>query len=695
MNFQKKGAKWLWDGEAETHNQYLCFRQKINLESAEKAYISLCCDTNYELYVNGKFVNFGQYLGMPENKFYDKLDVTEYVSVGENYICIAVYYQGLGTSCYATGTPGLIYFVECDGKIYPNVNAVTAHATGYREGQLPLISSQLGPSFEYDARSAKKWTETDFDDNGWNSAVIRDFSAELCADISERPVKKLEFSKRADYTVVSKGTFSYTAEQEMMNTAERMQKAAMTMTSPFNKIRNSEIVIENDNASIILDLGGETSGCFELRMLTESEVRVDVSYGEHLADLRVRSHIGNRNFAFTYYSTVGENNFTNYFRRIAGRYIQLNLTGVSGKCVIKYAGLRKTEYPVKMKKGIDIPDLLHRKIYETSIKTLKECMHEHYEDCPWREQSLYAFDSKNQILAGYAVFENHKFAKACLELLDSTLEDDGYQKICVPKSDNLKIPGFSIMWIAAVCEYAEHTGRINDVKKLLGHAEKMFDLYFEKTDGNGAVLLPAEKNFWFFYDWADGLSGTIKLNGETPKEQKTDAVFCLEICYALNKYIRVCKNNGIDGKNIEKYYNSLKKSVNKVFYDKERKLYKTFEEKEHYCQLVQSLAICSGVAQNPKQLRHSIIYDKTLIPTTLSTMALKYEALMDDSAYRNVILDEIAEIWGEMLFEGATTFYETADGESAFANAGSLCHGWSAIPLIVYEKFYGPSDKQL
>ena len=37
-----------------------------------------------------------------------------------------------------------------------------------------------------------------------------------------------------------------------------------------------------------------------------------------------------------------------------------------------------------------------------------------------------------------------------------------------------------------------------------------------------------------------------------------------------------------------------------------------------------------------------------------------------------------------MLYQGATTFWETEKGGWDFANAGSLCHGWSAIPVYVY-----------
>lgn len=51
-------------------------------------------------------------------------------------------------------------------------------------------------------------------------------------------------------------------------------------------------------------------------------------------------------------------------------------------------------------------DKLLQKIYDVSVYTLKCCMHEHYEDCPWREQALYTMDSRNQMLCGYYAFKD-------------------------------------------------------------------------------------------------------------------------------------------------------------------------------------------------------------------------------------------------------------------------------------------------
>jgi hypothetical protein len=58
-----------------------------------------------------------------------------------------------------------------------------------------------------------------------------------------------------------------------------------------------------------------------------------------------------------------------------------------------------------------------------------------------------------------------------------------------------------------------------------------------------------------------------------------------------------------------------------------------------------------------------------------------YDALlMFGDKYRDFILNDIKKKYGYMLEQGATTFWETEKGWQDFNNAGSLCHGWSAIP---------------
>ena len=74
---------------------------------------------------------------------------------------------------------------------------------------------------------------------------------------------------------------------------------------------------------------------------------------------------------------------------------------------------------------------------------------------------------------------------------------------------------------------------------------------------------------------------------------------------------------------------------------------------------------------------------------TLSMLCFKYDALLkvDFEKYKSYILGDIRKKYKIMLDAGATTFWETEVANKS--PAGSLCHGWSALPVYYYEIFRG------
>lgn len=72
--------------------------------------------------------------------------------------------------------------------------------------------------------------------------------------------------------------------------------------------------------------------------------------------------------------------------------------------------------------------------------------------------------------------------------------------------------------------------------------------------------------------------------------------------------------------------------------------------------------------------------------TTLSQSLYKFEAILHRGHKQDRwVFDKINADWGHMLFSGATSFWETMRGAWDFENAGSLCHGWSAIPIYFFQ----------
>ena len=136
----------------------------------------------------------------------------------------------------------------------------------------------------------------------------------------------------------------------------------------------------------------------------------------------------------------------------------------------------------------------------------------------------------------------------------------------------------------------------------------------------------------------------------------------------------------------------IKEIINKEFWCEEKGVYAAYivnGEKVQFCELMQAMALYTGVAEEKEEKLAEILKSENdLIPITLANIVYKYDALMKINKNNlNYILDDMKKIWGKMVFAGATTFWETEKGAADFDNAGSLCHGWSALPIYITQRY--------
>ena len=142
---------------------------------------------------------------------------------------------------------------------------------------------------------------------------------------------------------------------------------------------------------------------------------------------------------------------------------------------------------------------------------------------------------------------------------------------------------------------------------------------------------------------------------------------------------------------------ALNAAIARVFYNPETKLFESFDNIHRgvYTTLTQALCTLCGAAEGMDMSAILPVLatngrEGGAIPNTLSMNAFRFDALLaiDKEKYAPVILDELDRDYLAMLRRGATTFWETAVGADDFEGAGSLCHGWSALPIYYYELLY-------
>ena len=627
-------SKWVWWTESPKPDEYAEFLDVFSAEKAQGAILKISVVGDYNVYVNGALAAFGQYADYPTKKVYDEVDLSAYLQDGENELRIVVWYVGEDFSTHRASGAGLFYeLTSKDGEMYSYSKAGMRSrlATGYVSHLQKKITVQLGYSYEYDTREIS---------TPYGEAVL---ATDYGKNLLPRPNQKL--------------------------TLAPLKKATLI-----------------DEEKKLYDLGEESCGFLSIGFRAQDGARVKVLFGEHITDGEVRAYIGIRDFSVDFIGNGEQTEFLGSFRRLGCRYLQ-----VVGDAEIEYIGLRETHYPLAVK-PYKIENEHRRKIYETCLHTLQLCVHEHYEDCPWREQAMYILDSRNQMLCGYEAFDNKECALSAIRLMMQGQRESGLFDLCFPSEIPLTIPSFSLVFPTVVWEYATRNNGLELVEETLPKIEKMLRYFLARIDESGLFKTVPEDGIWHFYEWAGTLDGGFfKEGGISTGPGDYDVLInaFLSIALKTTAELFALVDKGADGEKYLLIRESLNKKMKEKFYVAESGLFKTYATGEEYSELANALCVLADVGTENENL---YICDKLAYggvewtKSTLSMMAFRYDAMVktDKEKYGEVILADIDKTYGYMLERGATTFWETILGESDFDNAGSLCHGWSAIPVYYY-----------
>ncbi len=637
MGEQLKQASWIWCNENAKKDEYGEFVDAFTYELG-KVVLQISADSNYAAYINGELAAWGQYADYPYDKVYDEIDVTDFCKKGKNRITILVWYYGLDTTfVYYPGKAGLLYAVVCKGATLcqSDENTLSRMSNAYQNHREKQLTIQIGYGYAYDATKEDEWIVKE--QEGFTPSVL----VKQTLPLRERPCDKLTLLPEVVGTLCKR-------------------------------------ISETD---IVFDLGGEQVGFLSFCLTSTCEQDLTIAYGEHIVDGCVRQEIDGRDFSISYRAKAGENVFFNPFRRFGCRYLEI-----------------RSEYPVTVQKMAIAPTMYvltekerpvlsekQNQIYDMCVETLHLCMHEHYEDCPWREQSLYAMDSRNQMLCGYYAFGEYKFPRASLQLISKDKREDGLLSICYPIKNELVIPSFSLHYITACREYMKYSKDKAFLEEIYPKLVSVVEAFTSRiTDG---LILPfSGKYYWNFYEWRDGLDGCGPFcetyDCDTP-ELPLNALLSI----ALQNLGAIADELGI-ANTYAKQAADLNANIYETFYEEKSGICYDTSKHEAKSQLGNSLAILCGAVTGEKArtICERLLTDTEMTPVSLSMICFKYDAwlMVDKEYFGSVILKDIENIYTPMIEFGSTTVWETEDGESDFENAGSLCHGWSALPIYYY-----------
>ncbi len=709
-------ARWIWDESPDNGiNQFRCFRKTFNVERemlSGNVQLLISADSLFEAFLNGKRLKATQFSDYPDDKVFSEIELTPFLNEGKNLLAVRVQYLGEDFSTYALGSPGLIALIQADGKILAETGTEWKCAAdpAFHSGLTQKVTGQLGFVFEYDAREETGWNQPEYDDTGWQNAVIRNRNCILnprtvpfLKELDQPAVTAVQYGylKRPD----TGGTFAKQCAGDFLQS--RLRNAVFTPESnpvdPAKGYYCDPLILYPDGSRplvflpipdgcdgcyIILDLGRETVGYLNFSLTAAAGTVVDISHGEHLDSGRVRMEIHGRNFTDRYHCREGKNEFTYSLRRIGARYLELHLTNTKKLPVtLYYAGVIPVELPLPKKSHFLTDDGLHMAVHRRAIDTLKLCMHEHYEDCPWREQALYAYDSRNQMLYGYYLWGNAEFAAASLELLGKSYFGEDYLCLTAPSQTRkrITIPCFTMVWIVELYEHYLHTGSLRLFEKFRPTVESILKRALERRTPNGLYHAGNSEIVWNFYEWTTGF-GRLDRYPQAP--------YNLYFYEALRAAEQLSAASG-DETNARKLHNAaipLGKLLETTFWQESAECYATFpadEENTVYHEHVQALMLFNGLVPQEKLPRLlNTIRSGTLVPASYSAMPYLLRGMMDTLPEARAHMEQVLrKTFEPPVLSGATSLWETEFGGDDFSDAGSLCHAWSSITAYYSNRY--------
>ena len=680
------GARWIWpEALGSPTNVVVEFRRAFPSAAETPVKLAVAADKVYAAELNGRMLHSGRLPDTPPRRFYDVIPAGT-LRKGENVLKVKLYVQGIDSFQHIPGDPGLMFSLFGDGiEVKSDTLAEWRLSAQDRSEGVGLVTRQLGFSFDHDAAAA---------DLPWNAVGAGDARrGEGDFILSPRPVPVAEIRPAVPAKIVAQGLLDGSPlpdDPAAGMDATRMAPAAngALFEDDGRSVRPSAF---GGGFYVIADLGREEAGLLSMDVDTDEGVTVDIGHAEHMENGRIRVKIGNRGFAGRYRARSGRQSFCRWEQRIAGRFIQIHVRGARTHFSLHRLSVMPVELPLAELPAPADLGRLQRRIWDTSVRTLRLCMHEHYEDCPWREQALYGNDARNQMLSGYYAFgKDNRMPELSIALLGRGLGEDGWLEMCMPARISITIPSFTFSWVLSVDDHLRHRRDLKFTREMLPTVRRILDRRIKEMRQD-MLPCPAGKRYWQFYEWSKGMDGSGVAGFQVkPGQLCFESPLNLLFVMALEAGAR-CEDAAGDRGRAKVWRQTAQRvraAVRAKFWNgwkgqMEMRLGADIKPSE----LVQSLALLADAV--PPEARGGVA-DRLMArsgwtPTTLSQSLYKYEALITfGGRHARSVLKQMDGEWAAMLEKGATSFWEMREGAKAFEDAGSLCHGWSAIPIYIY-----------
>ncbi len=632
----QKGIFWIGSETGTNKHQIYHFKKTVNFEKNVGMTVKISADSRYKLYINGKYVAEGPCIGTEQ--YYDAVDISEFLRAGENEFEAVVLYLGGNSGMSCISRKNKVAFM-LDGTLSDGRKFGTDQSWQVAlDENVEFYSSYVHPNGffceKYIGDTPLEWKNSV--EHTWVTYKMNTWGAFGNYFVKEReiPVLYPDSPKKMEITDSGENYVLYDLKNHSVGYPEFVfsgtGKAEITYSEAYMfyvEEKNWYIKQKRDDSS------GEIVGSTDI--------------------LNINSE------AYRYRP----------FLTKTARYIKVKFdSGVK----IKEANFLEYRYPLNIVNNFECSDEVYNKIWENSVRTLRNCMFDTYVDCPYYEMEQYTEDTYLEMMYTLMISDDYRIIKKAITDTWQSQNYEGMMLASAPMYYKQITPTFNFFWIMMVEKYLLYSGDIDFVKRLLPSAYSILSWFESYINEDGVV---GATDYGRFIDWVAGWkSGFYPDNAEKNPMCIVSLMYLYSIKAVAQMFLKAGKKHIAE--ELSHQYEVLKKNINKVFFSKEEFMY-TDTTKGNFCEHSQIWAVLSGAIEGDDAVKCLENAKKDyVLKCSFSYRFFRFRAYEKCGICMD--MDEAMSGWKEMLSQGATTWFENP------GHARSDCHGWSSVPIYEF-----------
>ncbi len=535
-------AQWIWLDEKEESDVMLA---RYSFDSPTQgaspsftAQIRITATSQYQLYLNGRYLAQGPARSAPHHQSFDIWEVGPLLQEGKNTLAVRVHHQDGKYAYHFDGRAGLLaqldivddqdtrsHFTDSNWKTSPDPSW----------GKEPAIISrfQLVVNDRVDLRQEiKGWNSNDFDDSAWSNAtplfrkvgwpsVQRNARAQALT-----PPWTSLIPRDLPYLIEKEERALHLIEASVLNAEELAPAKPIRLNDQIDNSISKDVALyqkgegnlrlpaipDGKKHFLLFDFGTIRNGMPQLDIEGPAGTKIEIRCAPFIVDQSFSHQVVFSNFQDEIILSGTRDQWEATYWKPT-RYMALVIEN-RADVQLHRAGIRHLAYPFEEKGSMHSSDAPWvRQYMAATAKTIDVCTTDGYTD-NYRERRQYAQTGYYGAMGNYWIYGDHSLQRRYLVQVSQEQEANGMMPAYAPlaKDDFMIIMDSNCLWIRSLRDYFLHSGDELSVQQLLPAARKLMTLLHSYTNQLGLIDNPPYP-YWLDHALIDRRGANLNLNG--------------------------------------------------------------------------------------------------------------------------------------------------------------------------------------